>query len=112
MTDNALRNAALITIGRESITLDTLAKLLQCDHGLSAHCPGCNRWRDLDLAQLVREGHGSRRLVRVQAQVQGVRHSGADTGAAASAPVGRRVAGREPPQMKTPQRTGRLRIDT
>ena len=62
MDDRELRAAALITVARTGITLDTLAALLQNDHGLSAYCPSCRRWADLDLARLVREGHGRQRL--------------------------------------------------
>ena len=62
MTDAELIDAALITVARTGITLDTLAALLLNDHGLSAYCPGCRRWAELDLARLVREGHGRQRL--------------------------------------------------
>ena len=36
MDDDELRAAALITVARTGITLDTLASLLQADHSLSA----------------------------------------------------------------------------
>ena len=62
MDDHEFQAAALITVTRKGITLDTLAALLQADHSLSAWCPSCRRWADLDLARLVREGHGKRRL--------------------------------------------------
>ena len=63
MNDHELRAAGLVAIARMGITLDTLAKLLQCDHGLAAWCSTCNRYRDLDLERLVRDGHGGRQLV-------------------------------------------------
>lgn len=63
MNDHELRAAALITVTRTGITLDSLAHLLEANHGLVAYCPTCRRWADLDLARLVREGHGERRLV-------------------------------------------------
>ena len=60
------RDAAHVTnpdlTARTGITLDTLAHLLEANHGLSAWCPECRRWADLDLARLVREGHGERLL--------------------------------------------------
>ncbi len=61
MDDHQLRTAALIAVARTGITLDTLAALLDASHGLSAWCPSCRRWADLDLAQLVVQGHGGRR---------------------------------------------------
>jgi hypothetical protein len=62
VTTSELRAAALVTVARSGITLDTLAKLLECNHGLSAWCPACQRNAELDLERLVREGHGARRL--------------------------------------------------
>ena len=62
MDSYELKAAALITVARTGITLDTLAALLQNDHGLSAYCPSCRRWAELDLDRLVREGRGRRRL--------------------------------------------------
>ncbi len=53
MTDQELRAAALVTVARTGITLDTLAALLDANHGLAAWCPSCHRWADLDLARLA-----------------------------------------------------------
>jgi uncharacterized protein (DUF983 family) len=62
MTAHGLRAAALVTVARTGITLDTLAALLECNHGLSAWCPRCDRYRELDLVRLIAEGHGHRGL--------------------------------------------------
>jgi hypothetical protein len=53
MPDYELRAAALVTVARTGITLDTPGKLLDANHGLAAWCARCRRWRDLDLARLV-----------------------------------------------------------
>jgi hypothetical protein len=45
------------------ITLATLADLLENEHGLSVYCTRCQRWAELDLHQLVRQGYGSRKLL-------------------------------------------------
>jgi len=44
------------------VALGTLAGLLEHRHRLYAYCPPCDRWRVLPLADLVAQGHGSRRL--------------------------------------------------
>jgi hypothetical protein len=62
MTDHELPAAALVTAARTGNTLDTLAALLKCNHGLAAHFPTCGSWSDLDLAHLIAQGHGERRL--------------------------------------------------
>jgi hypothetical protein len=43
MDNQQLHAAAIVTIARTGITLDTLAKLLECNHGLSAWCLSCRR---------------------------------------------------------------------
>ena len=58
MDDNELQAAALITVARTGITLDTLASLLQADHSLSVWCPSCHRWADLDLARAAAASTG------------------------------------------------------
>jgi hypothetical protein len=45
------------------VVLDTFAACLRHRHALRAFCPGCRRWALIDLAALVREGQGGRRLV-------------------------------------------------
>jgi hypothetical protein len=52
MDDHELRAAALVTVARSGITLDSLAHPLEANHGLSAYCPACRRWAELDLARL------------------------------------------------------------
>ena len=47
----------------QSVTLDTLAALHACGHGLSAYCPRCRRWVELDLRRLIERGYGERALV-------------------------------------------------
>lgn len=44
------------------IDLGTLAGLYEHQHALLAYCLACDRWRPLDLADLVRRGLGNRRL--------------------------------------------------
>jgi RNase P subunit RPR2 len=44
------------------IDLGTLAGLHRHSHHLAAYCQHCDRWAVLDLAAMVSEGHGSRRL--------------------------------------------------
>jgi uncharacterized Zn finger protein len=44
------------------IDLGSLTGLHTHRHQLAAHCPRCDRWRVLPLAELVAAGHGSRRL--------------------------------------------------
>lgn len=62
MTEHEERSAALITVARSDVTLDHLAALLEANHGLSAYCPACRRWAELDLQRLVADGYGARRL--------------------------------------------------
>lgn len=62
MTDYGLHASALVTVAKTGVTLDTVAALLDCNHGLAAYCPACRRWADLDLARLVAQGRGRRRL--------------------------------------------------
>jgi hypothetical protein len=45
------------------VTLDTLAAIYACNHGLAAYCAGCRRWVEFDLARLIQQGHGDRRLL-------------------------------------------------
>ena len=42
--------------------LGTLAGLLEHRHRLDAYCPRCERWAELDLAAMVSNGLGDRRL--------------------------------------------------
>jgi RNase P subunit RPR2 len=44
------------------IDLGSIAGLLRHDHELRAYCVKCARWSVLDLATMVRDGHGDRRL--------------------------------------------------
>ena len=44
------------------IDLGTLAGLLEHEHTLPAYCPRCDRWAALDLAAMVSNGLGDRRL--------------------------------------------------
>jgi len=44
------------------IFLGTLAGLLEHRHRLDAYCPRCDRWAELDLAAMVSNGLGDRRL--------------------------------------------------
>jgi hypothetical protein len=44
------------------IDLFTVAGLHERDHQLHAFCLRCDRWQQLDLARMVREGYGERRL--------------------------------------------------
>jgi hypothetical protein len=44
------------------IDLGTLAGLLEHEHTLAAYCPHCDRWAQLDLAAMVSNGLGDRRL--------------------------------------------------
>jgi len=54
------------------IDLGTLADLLEHHHQLDAYCPRCDRWSALDLAALVSNGLGDRRLpIKVRCQVCG-----------------------------------------
>lgn len=62
MTDAELRAAALQTIAREGITIDSIASLPVYGHGLLPYCPGCQRWVDVDIKRLVEKGYGKRKL--------------------------------------------------
>lgn len=44
------------------IDLGTLAGLHQHRHELACYCPRCDRWVVLDLARMIRYGHGECRL--------------------------------------------------
>jgi hypothetical protein len=44
------------------IDLGTIAGLHARAHELHAYCCGCDRWRALDLAELIAQGLGGRRL--------------------------------------------------
>jgi len=44
------------------IDLGSIAGLLAREHELHAYCCRCDRWRVLDLAQMVRQGRGDIRL--------------------------------------------------
>jgi len=44
------------------IDLGSIAGLHAHDHELHAYCTRCDRWVVLDLAAMVRDGHGERRL--------------------------------------------------
>lgn len=44
------------------IDLGTLAGLHEHQHELLAYCLRCDRWRTLDVAHMVRQGLGDRRL--------------------------------------------------
>jgi len=44
------------------IDLGTLAGLLEHRHRLDAYCPRCDRWAEIDLAEMVAAGYGERRL--------------------------------------------------
>jgi hypothetical protein len=86
MTDHELQIAALTTIARTGIALDTLAALLDARHGLSAWCPWCRRWADLDLARLVARLRAAP-ATGLQAALSSVRRAGAGSGPAADAVV-------------------------
>jgi len=44
------------------IDLGSIAGLCAHDHELHAYCQQCDRWVVLDLAAMIRNGHGERRL--------------------------------------------------
>ena len=44
------------------IDLGSVRGLLEHDHELHAYCGTCDRWAELDLGAMVREGRGERRL--------------------------------------------------
>lgn len=44
------------------IDLSTFAGLLRRNHSLGCYCPRCRRWATCDLAMLVRNGLGNRRI--------------------------------------------------
>ena len=44
------------------IDLGSIAGLRAHDHELHAYCQQCDRWVALDLAAMIRDGHGERRL--------------------------------------------------
>jgi hypothetical protein len=44
------------------IDLGTLAGLLEHRHRLDAYCPRCDRWAEIDLAAMLSNGLGDRRL--------------------------------------------------
>jgi len=48
------------------IVLDTIAALNEHRHELHCYCPRCERWVQLDLARMIREGRGSMRDFRVR----------------------------------------------
>jgi hypothetical protein len=51
------------------IDLSTLAGLLEHRHRLDAFCPRCDRWAEIDLAAMVSNGLGDRRLpIKVRCQ--------------------------------------------
>jgi len=54
------------------IDLGTLAGLHAHQHELHAYCLPCDRWSTLDLARMVMDGHGERRLpIKARCQVCG-----------------------------------------
>jgi hypothetical protein len=44
------------------IDLGNIAGLHAHQHELHAYCPRCDRWQELDLARMVRQGYGTRRM--------------------------------------------------
>lgn len=48
--------------GMRGADLSTFAGLLDHGHELACWCPGCRRWASCDLAMLVRNGLGERRI--------------------------------------------------
>lgn len=46
----------------QPIHLDTFADFIRHKHGLAAFCTECRRWASCDLAMLVRNGLGNRRI--------------------------------------------------
>lgn len=49
------------------IDFGSIAGLYEHEHELHAYCETCDRWAVLDLAAMIRAGHGERRLpIRVR----------------------------------------------
>lgn len=65
MYNHKLRATGLLTVAREGITFDSLAKLLEANHELSTYCPKWHRWAELDVERLISKGHGARLLQEV-----------------------------------------------